>query len=144
MARIKCPALKEVGIYQQCICNVLLLSYTDYGLSAGKPNERGVRIDAESAYHYLKSRGHVNVGPGGRLWVYGESLSGAVAVYFSHKYERCINAFILENAFTSLLDMVKLELPIFGIFRYLSRIRWQSKNRIGTLSVPLLFKCAQG
>ena len=130
---------KVIGLYNHCQCNILLLSYRGYGLSTGKPNERGVRIDAESAYRYLKRRGDVNVAPGGNLWVYGESLGGAVAIYFSKVYQNCINALILENTFTSLLDMIKLEFPILGVFRYLSRNRWQSKKRIGDLRIPLLF-----
>lgn len=130
---------KVIGFYEKCQCNVLLLSYRGYGLSTGKPNERGVRIDAESAYNYLESRGDIDVGPKGNLWVYGESLGGAVAIYFSNLYQHCINALILENTFTSLLDMIKLEFPILGIFRYLSRNRWQSKKRIGELRIPVLF-----
>lgn len=130
---------KVIGFYEQCNCNVLLLSYRGYGRSTGKPNERGFRIDAESAYDYLRSRGDVDVSPGGNLWVYGESLGGAVAIYFSNVYQSCINALILENTFTSLLDMIKLEFPILGVFRYLSRNRWQSKKRIGALRIPLLF-----
>ncbi|KAI0565936.1 hypothetical protein FGB62_13g255 [Gracilaria domingensis] len=130
---------KVVGLYTKCKCNILLLSYRGYGPSTGKPNERGVRIDAESAYDYLKSRGDVDVGNGGNLWVYGESLGGAVAVYFSNIYQDCINALILENTFTSLLDMIKVEFPILGIFRYLSRNRWQSKKRIKNIAIPLLF-----
>lgn len=130
---------KVIGFYEACNCNILLLSYRGYGLSTGKPNERGVRIDAESAYNYLNSRGDVDVSPNGNLWVYGESLGGAVAIHFSNVYQKCIKALILENTFTSLLDMIKLEFPILGIFRYLSRNRWQSKKRIGDLNIPLLF-----
>lgn len=130
---------KVVGLYETCNCNILLLSYRGYGRSTGKPNEKGMRIDAESAYEYLASRGDVDVGPGGNLWVYGESLGGAVAIHFTNVYEKCVNALILENTFTSLLDMIKLEFPMLGIFRYLSRNKWQSKKKIGNLAIPLLF-----
>ncbi|PXF40248.1 Protein ABHD13 [Gracilariopsis chorda] len=65
---------KVIGFYEKCRCNILLLSYRGYGPSTGKPNERGVRIDAESAFDYLKSRDDVDVGRNGNLWVYGESL----------------------------------------------------------------------
>lgn len=130
---------KVIGFYDTCKCNILLISYRGFGLSTGKPNERGMSIDAESAYDYLASRGDVNVGPGGDLWVYGESLGGAVAIYFSEVYQHCINALILENTFTSLLDMARLEFPMLGVLRYLSRNRWQSKKRIGDLGIPLLF-----
>jgi abhydrolase domain-containing protein 13 len=130
---------KVVGFYETCKCNILLLSYRGYGTSTGKPNEKGVCIDAESALDYLQSRGDVDVSPGGKLWVFGESLGGAVAIHFTSKYEKQINALILENTFTSLLDMIKLEFPILGILRFLSRNRWQSKKRIGKLGVPILF-----
>lgn len=130
---------KVIGFYEGCKCNILLLSYRGYGLSSGKPNERGMCIDAESAYDYLESRGDVDVAPGGNLWVYGESLGGAVAIHFTKVYQRCINALILENTFTSLLDMIKLEFPILGVFRYLSRNKWQSKHRIRDIAVPILF-----
>lgn len=130
---------KVVGFYEQCRCNILLLSYRGYGMSTGKPNEKGVRIDAESALNYLKSRGDVDVSPGGKLWVFGESLGGAVAIHFTRVFEKHVNALILENTFTSLLDMIRLEFPILGIFRYLSRNKWQSNKWIKGLELPILF-----
>lgn len=130
---------KVVGFYEQCKCNVLLLSYRGYGLSSGFPNERGMCIDAESALDYLQSRGDVDVAPGGNLWVYGESLGGAVAVHFTRVHQERVNALILENTFTSLLDMIKLEFPILGVFRYLSRNKWQSRHRIRDIRTPILF-----
>ncbi len=131
---------KVVGFYEACRCNVLLLSYRGYGLSSGHPNERGMKLDAESALHYLVSRGDVDVTPGGsRLWVYGESLGGAVALHFTEVFQSRVNALILENTFTSLLDMIKLEFPILGVFRYLSRNRWTSNRRITRICVPILF-----
>lgn len=130
---------KVVGFYEECRCNVLLLSYRGYGLSSGFPNERGMCIDAESALDYLASRGDVDVAPGGNLWVYGESLGGAVAVHFTRVHQERVNALILENTFTSLLDMIKLEFPILGVFRYLSRNKWQSRHRIRDIRTPILF-----
>ncbi len=60
-------------------------------------------------------------------------------MHFTRVYQERINALILENTFTSLLDMIKLEFPILGIFRYLSRNRWQSKRRIRDIKTPILF-----
>lgn len=131
---------KVLGFYETCECNILLLSYRGYGLSTGNPNESGLKIDAESALHYLVSRGDIDITPGGsKLWVYGESLGGAVALHFTDKFQSRINALILENTFTSLLDMIKLEFPILGVFRYLSRNRWTSNRKISRIRVPILF-----
>jgi abhydrolase domain-containing protein 13 len=130
---------KVIGFHSTCGCNILLLSYRGYGLSTGSPNQKGVCIDAESAFEYLQARGDVDVSPGGKLWVFGESLGGAVAVHFTTVYEKHVNALVLENTFTSLLDMIKLEFPILGFFRYLSRNRWQSNKLIPNLSLPVMF-----
>src|SRR5262245_50817791 len=37
-------------------CNVLILSYRGYAKSEGFPNEKGICLDAQAAYSYLKSR----------------------------------------------------------------------------------------
>lgn len=134
---------KAYGFYKTCRCNILLLSYRGYGVSTGRPNEKGFRIDAESALQYLESRGDIDVSTKGKLWVFGESLGGAVAIHFTNIFQDRINALVLENTFTSLLDMIKLEFPILGVFRYLSRNRWQSKKRIGNLKLPILFLSGQ-
>lgn len=131
---------KVLGLYEQCAANVLLISYRGYGLSTGHPNEQGLRRDAEGALHYLVGRGDVDVTPGGsRLWVYGESLGGAVALYFTERFQTRVNALVLENTFTSLLDMITLQFPILGPARYLSRNRWLSRRRIARVAVPILF-----
>jgi abhydrolase domain-containing protein 13 len=130
---------KVIGFHTTCNCNVLLLSYRGYGQSTGNPNQKGMCIDAESAFDYLQARGDIDVSPGGKLWVFGESLGGAVAIHFTTVFEKNVNALVLENTFTSLLDMIKLEFPILGIFRHLSRNKWQSKKLIPNLALPLLF-----
>lgn len=132
---------KVVGFWEKCDTNVLLLSYRGYGTSTGHPNEKGMCIDAESALDYLRSRRDVPLtsDEGSALYVFGESLGGAVALHFTKRFEQNVTALILENTFTSLLDMIKLEFPILGVFRHLSRNKWRSDQRISGLTLPILF-----
>lgn len=131
---------KAAGFFEKCACNVLLTSYRGYGSSGGSPNEKGMCRDADGAFEYLRARTDID---GGRLWVFGESLGGAVALHFVKRYEQFVNALVLENTFTSLLDMINREFPFLGVFRYLSRNQWRSTSRIRSLTLPMLFLSGQ-
>jgi len=131
---------KAFGFYDKCACNVLLTSYRGYGSSGGSPNEKGMCRDADGAFEYLRARTDID---GGRMWVFGESLGGAVSLHFVKRYEKFVNALVLENTFTSLLDMINREFPFLGVFRYLSRNQWRSTSRIRSLTLPMLFLSGQ-
>lgn len=131
---------KAAGFFEKCDCNVLLTSYRGYGSSGGSPNEKGMCRDADGAFEYLRARTDID---GGRLWVFGESLGGAVSLHFVKRYEQFVNALVLENTFTSLLDMINREFPFLGVFRYLSRNQWRSTSRIRSLTLPMLFLSGQ-
>ncbi|GAB0494493.1 hypothetical protein MMPV_005787 [Pyropia vietnamensis] len=131
---------KAAGFFEKCHCNVLLTSYRGYGSSGGSPNEKGMCRDADGAFEYLRARTDID---GGRLWVFGESLGGAVSLHFVKRYEQFVNALVLENTFTSLLDMINREFPFLGVFRYLSRNQWRSTSRIRSLTLPMLFLSGQ-
>lgn len=131
---------KAAGFFDKCNCNVLLTSYRGYGSSGGSPNEKGMCRDADGAFEYLRARTDID---GGRVWVFGESLGGAVSLHFVKRYEQFVNALVLENTFTSLLDMINREFPFLGVFRYLSRNQWRSTSRIRSLTLPMLFLSGQ-
>jgi len=124
------PLVEKVG------CNVLLVSYRGFGDSKGKPNEKGMCMDAESAMDYIQARTDVDLS---KLWIYGESLGGAVAVHIADKYQDQLQGLILENTFTSLLDMIKRVHPVLTPVRVLSRNRWTSNLRMPNIKLPILF-----
>eukprot|EP00188_Purpureofilum_apyrenoidigerum_P000854 Plantae.Rhodophyta-Purpureofilum_apyrenoidigerum.ctg1429.p1 GENE.Plantae.Rhodophyta-Purpureofilum_apyrenoidigerum.ctg1429~~Plantae.Rhodophyta-Purpureofilum_apyrenoidigerum.ctg1429.p1 ORF type:complete len:392 (+),score=55.24 Plantae.Rhodophyta-Purpureofilum_apyrenoidigerum.ctg1429:163-1338(+) len=127
---------KAAELYSAAACNILLLSYRGYGSSKGRPSERGVCMDALSSFRYLKSRKDVDFS---NVWVYGESLGGAVAVWFTERFQKNLKGLILENTFTSLLDMIKYVHPILDPLKVLSRNKWLSLKRIENIQIPLLF-----
>ncbi|KAA8495999.1 Protein bem46 [Porphyridium purpureum] len=116
--------------------NVLLVSYRGFGNSSGKPTEKGMRIDAQTAMKYIQTRNDLDLN---NLWVYGESLGGAVAVDFAHEFQQQLRGLILENTFTSLLDMINRVHPVLTPVRALSRNRWRSDLRMPSIRLPVLF-----
>ena len=132
---------KAFGLYSAVGANVFLWSYRGYGLSEGFPSERGLQRDSAAMLEYLRSRPDVNLE---QLWVYGESLGGAVAVDFVYRNQDAIRGLILENTFTALIDMIDLVHPYLRLFKVLvTRNKWITRDKIPHLKVPVLFLSGQ-
>ena len=85
---------------------VFLIDYRGYGLSEGRPSERGTRLDADAAArHLLRDRG---VDPK-HLIYFGRSLGGAVATQLATR--RPPAALILESALPSVMRMTRASYP---------------------------------
>ena len=112
--------------------NFLIIAWRGFSGNKGKPNEKGLYEDAESAIRWLKSRG-INEK---NIILYGESLGTAVAVEVAQikKYA----GIILESPFTSMIDMGKKYYPFFPV-RFLLKDKFESHKKVGNISVPLLF-----
>jgi len=110
---------------------VLLLEYRGYGGNPGRPDEQGLYHDARAALSFLASRG---VGSKS-IVLYGESLGSGVAVQMA--FEGQGGAIILETPYTSMSDVARHHyfwLPV----QWLVRDRFESKKKIGRVSLPLL------
>ncbi len=60
-----------------------LRSYRGYGLSEGKPSQRGLMLDAEAALDFVLARQELS----GRVVVFGRSLGGAVGVHLAARHQ---------------------------------------------------------
>jgi fermentation-respiration switch protein FrsA (DUF1100 family) len=89
-------------LYQRTECNILMVEYRGYGNSGGTPSELGLNLDATAALSYLQERTDISA----NLFVFGRSLGGSVAVMLASRHRESINGMLLENTFTSLLDVV--------------------------------------
>jgi fermentation-respiration switch protein FrsA (DUF1100 family) len=121
-------------------CNILIVAYRGYGKSDGTPNEKGLRIDAQAALEYLQTRPGVDPK---RIFLYGESLGGAVATHLASQNEDKIQAMILENTFTSIPDMIEVVFPILNRVKWLSRNEWNTASLISQIRMPVLFLSGQ-
>ncbi len=112
--------------------SVLVFDYRGYGRSEGRPNEKGVLMDARAARAWLAKRAGI---PETEIVVAGESLGGAVAVDLAARDGA--RALILESTFTSLPEMAAYHYPWLPV-KLLLRTRFDSLKRISAYHGPLL------
>lgn len=133
---------------QKLQCNVFMLSYRGYGASDGYPSQHGITMDAQAALDHLSQRTDIDTS---RIIVFGRSLGGAVGAVLTKNNPDKIAAIILENTFTSILDMAGVLLPFlkwvicgsssngFGILNRLVRSPWNTIDVVGQIKQPILF-----
>ncbi|CDS07656.1 hypothetical protein LRAMOSA01605 [Lichtheimia ramosa] len=123
--------------HQKMKCNVVMLSYRGYGQSEGKPNEKGIRIDAQTLLEYVQSH---PVLKDTRLVAYGQSIGGAVAIDIVSHNEEAFSGLIVENTFLSLPKLVPHVMPILRYVTFLCHQQWPSEVNIQRIAnVPILF-----
>ncbi|KAF3213760.1 hypothetical protein TWF106_009416 [Orbilia oligospora] len=88
---------------EQMGCNVVMLGYRGYGLSTGKPDEKGLKIDAETALDWIFKNDETK---GTKVVIYGQSLGGALGIATAAKHQDRLSGLILENTFTSMRDVI--------------------------------------
>ncbi|KAG1244583.1 hypothetical protein G6F68_015393 [Rhizopus microsporus] len=88
--------------YKKLGYNVVMLSY---GLSEGKPTEKGLKIDAQTVLAYIKQHPILKHT---KLIAYGQSLGGSVAISLVSRNEEQFDALIIENTFLSVVNLMEL------------------------------------
>lgn len=124
--------LDSLLIFNRLGLNVFIFDYRGYGMSGGKPSERGTEMDARAAWQWLRS---VRGCDPERLIVFGRSLGGAVAAGLA--CERPCAAVILESAFISYADMGRVHYPWLPV-GLIARYRYATREKARRLSVPVL------
>ncbi|KAJ0751629.1 putative peptidase S9, prolyl oligopeptidase, catalytic domain, alpha/Beta hydrolase [Helianthus annuus] len=133
---------------QKLHCNVFMLSYRGYGASDGYPSQQGITMDAQAALDHLSQRTDIDTS---QIVVFGRSLGGAVGAVVSKNNPDKVAALILENTFTSILDMAGVLLPFLKwfiggstskglkILNFVVRSPWSTIDEIGQVKQPILF-----
>ncbi|KAK6126775.1 hypothetical protein DH2020_039483 [Rehmannia glutinosa] len=133
---------------QRLQCNVFMLSYRGYGASDGFPSQDGITKDAQAALDHLLQRTDIDTS---RIVVFGRSLGGAVGAVLTKNNPDKVAGLILENTFTSILDMAGVLLPFLKWFigkssskgprvlNFVVRSPWNTIDVIGEIKQPILF-----
>ncbi|KAK6615511.1 Protein bem46 [Botrytis cinerea] len=120
-------------------CSVLMLEYRGYGLSTGSPDEKGLMIDAQTGFEYLRKRAETRDND---IVIYGQSLGGAVSIQLAAKnqHDKRLVGLVLENTFLSMRKLIPSVLPPARYLAYLCHQVWPSDTYLPTITeVPILF-----
>jgi fermentation-respiration switch protein FrsA (DUF1100 family) len=109
--------------------SILIPDYRGYGKSGGRPTEKGLYTDSETAFTYLLGQGYRSK----QIILHGESLGTAVAVDLAGR--RPCAGLVLEAPFTSASDVAGTVLPVLGptliqSFNSVPKIRWLLKPKL--------------
>lgn len=122
--------LEKIKMLNKLDLNILIYDYRGYGLSAGKPSEKGLYLDADAMYGYLTNK---KISPE-TIIAYGESLGGAVAVDLASN--RVMGGLIIEDSFTSVKAVAQKIFPFIPAVVYKSK--YDSLAKIRDIDVPKL------
>ena len=103
--------LMKIKFFYDLGFNVLAFDYRGYGKSQGHPTEKGVYLDAQAVYDYLKTRDDVDMD---RVVAYGSSLGGIVAVDLATR--RRLAVLVVDSSITSAREAAQLFYPYLPSF----------------------------
>ncbi len=113
--------------------SVVHVNYRGYPGSAGEPSEEGLRMDARAAWAQAR-------GVSDRVWIYGKSLGGGVAVGLAADLSESGTpplALVVESSFASLVQVARESLPWVPV-GLLLRARFDSAARAPRVRAPSL------
>lgn len=105
-------------------------AYRGYSGSTGTPSERGILLDAETAWSFATARY-----AGDRIVVWGFSLGSGAAVALAAEHP--VDKLILESPYSSIADVAASAFPILPV-RLLLKDPFHSDRRIARVKAPLL------
>jgi uncharacterized protein len=111
--------------------SVFAFDYRGYGRSAGKPSEKGVCLDAEAAWQWIRDRGFAPA----RIIPLGESLGGGVVCELATR--KPVGAIILQSTFSSVPDLAAELMPWLPM-RLLLTTRFNNHDKLKQVRVPVL------
>jgi len=111
--------------------NFLIIAWRGFSGNNGKPSEKGLYEDGQSAIQWLFGKG-LNEED---IILYGESLGTGVATHLSQN--KNFAGVILETPFTSMVDAAKTFYPYIPV-NLLLKDKFKNNNKIKNINSPIL------
>lgn len=125
-AQIQFDQFRRLGL------NVIIPDYVGYGMSGGRPSERGCEDTALAVYDYLTSNRSI---PSSQILAGGWSLGAAVAIDLASR--KPVAGLMVFSAFTSGVDMGRRLLPFLPVSLLLHH-RFDNLSKIHQVGCPIL------
>ena len=123
--------IHKINHFKEMDINFLIISWRGFSGNLGKPSEKGLYEDGESAINWLKRKGLKD----NDIVLYGESLGTGIATHVAQNHK--FAGVILESPFTSMVDAAKNVYPYFPI-RFLLKDKYENDKKIKNLKSPIL------
>ena len=123
--------IHKINHFKEMNINFLIISWRGFSGNLGKPSEKGLYEDGESAINWLKGKGLKD----NDIVLYGESLGTGIVTHVAQN--RKFAGIILESPFTSMVDAAKNVYPYFPI-RFLLKDKYESDKKIKNFKSPIL------
>ena len=111
---------------------VLAIDYRGYGLSGGRPSEKGLLLDAEAAVRHASASRGASKRP---LLYWGRSLGGPVAAAAARVVPP--DALVLESTFPDKASVVR-RMPLFLVLNVFSSYRFDTAGSLDGFRKPVL------
>ena len=111
--------------------NFIIISWRGFSGNKGKPTEKGLYEDANSAIKWLNFNGIKNQ----EIIIYGESLGAGVAVEVAQN--KNFAGVILESPFTSMIAAGKAKYSLLPV-KMLLKDKYESDKKIKNVKSPIL------
>ncbi|ANQ06846.1 Uncharacterized protein PCOAH_00011190 [Plasmodium coatneyi] len=128
-------------IVQRVDVSIFSCSNRGCGTNEGNPSEEQLYKDAMVPFNYLKQKNTK------QLFIFGNSMGGAVALETASKHQEDIHGLILENPFLSLKKISEETNPFLNFFLLsfdmLIRTKMDNIEKIKKIHIPLLVNISE-
>ena len=111
--------------------NFLIIAWRGFSGNKGKPSEKGLYEDGQSAIQWLLEKG-LNEKD---IIIYGESLGTGIATHLSQNKD--FAGVILETPFTSMVDAAKTFYPYIPV-NLLLKDKFKNEDKVKNINSPIL------
>ncbi len=111
--------------------NFLIIAWRGFNGNEGKPSEKGLYVDGNSAITWLKNIGLVEED----IIIYGESLGTGIATQIAQN--KNFAGLILETPFTSMIAAAKNFYPYIPV-NLLLKDKYKNDKKIKNVNIPVL------
>ena len=123
--------IHKLNHFKDMDVNFLIIAWRGFSGNNGKPSEKGLYIDGNSAIEWLKNLGLTE----SDIVIYGESLGTGVATEIAQSNNYA--GLVLETPFTSMIDAAKNFYPYIPV-SLLLKDKYDNQNKIKKINTPVL------